>query len=119
MKPITPSAIIALTLTLSPNSLLHAQTAPPRPVLPPMTRAEIEVGLKSHDRALYIKQGWIRDPYVKLGPDDFYYLTGTTPNPGDPREQSDPYNIGLGPQSIVGSAVQVWRSRDLIDWQSF
>ena len=87
------------------------------PVRPAMSRAEIEAGLKSHDRALYIKQGWIRDPYIKLGPDDNYYLTGTTPNPDDPREQSDPYNIGLGPESIVGTAVQVWRSRDLVAWE--
>ena len=82
-----------------------------------MQRTEIEAGMKSRDRALYIKQGWIRDPYIKLGPDDYYYLTGTTPNPGDPREQTDPYNIGLGTESIVGSAVQVWHSRDLIDWE--
>lgn len=86
-------------------------------VKPAMSRAEIEAGLKSHDRALYIKEGWIRDPYITLGPDDFYYLTGTTPNPGDPREQSDPYNVGLGSKSVVGSTVQIWRSKDLIDWQ--
>jgi xylan 1,4-beta-xylosidase len=85
-------------------------------VWPAMSRSQIESGLKSHDRALYIKEGWIRDPFITLGPDDLYYLTGTTPDPNDPREQSDPYNVGLGPQSIVGSAVQVWRSKDLVDW---
>ncbi len=88
----------------------------PPGVAPAMPRAEIEAGLKSHDRALYIKQGWIRDPYIILGPDDFYYLTGTTPNPNDAREKTDPYNIGLGKDSIVGSAVQVWRSKDLVAW---
>ena len=41
-----------------------------------MPRTEIEAGLASHDRALYLKEGWIRDPYIVLGPDDFYYLTG-------------------------------------------
>ena len=87
------------------------------PVKPAMSRAEIEAGLKSHDRALYIKQGWIRDPYITLGPDDFFYLTGTTPNPKDPREQTDPYNVGLGGGSVVGTTVQVWRSKDLIDWE--
>lgn len=89
----------------------------PPGVQPPMARAEIEAGLKSHDHALYIKQGWIRDPYIVLGPDDYYYLTGTTPNPGDPREFNDPYNVGLGKDSIVGSTVQLWRSRDLVDWE--
>lgn len=87
------------------------------PVLPAMSRAEITAGLRSHDRALYIKEGWIRDPYITLGPDDWYYLTGTTPNPGDPREQGDPYNVGLGGSSIVGGTVQVWRSKDLVDWE--
>jgi len=81
-----------------------------------MSHTEIEAGLKSHDRALYIKQGWIRDPYITLGPDNFYYLTGTTINHGDPREQSDPYNTGLGPKSAVGNTVQVWRSQDLVVW---
>jgi hypothetical protein len=83
-----------------------------------MSRTEIEGGLASHDRAIFIKNGWIRDPYITLGPDDLYYLTGTTPNLGDPREQSDPYNIGLGPESIVGGTVQVWRSKDLVEWES-
>lgn len=87
------------------------------PVRPAMPRAEIEAGLASHDRALYIKEGWIRDPYIILGPDDFYYLTGTTPNPGDPREKSDPYNIGLGDNSIVGNVARVWRSKDLVEWE--
>lgn len=95
----------------------HPARAEVAPVQPAMSRAEIAAGLTSHDRALYIKEGWIRDPYITLGPDNLYYLTGTTPNPGDPREQSDPYNVGLGPESIVGSAVQVWRSKDLIDWE--
>lgn len=87
------------------------------PVQPAMPAADIAAGLKSRDHALYIKEGWIRDPYITLGPDDYYYLTGTTPSPGDPREKSDPYNIGLGPESIVGGTVQVWRSKDLAAWE--
>jgi len=74
--------------------------------------------LLSHDRALYIKAGWIRDPYITLGPDGKYYLTGTQPREGDPRESANPYNIGLGDQSIVGDQVRLWRSDDLIDWES-
>lgn len=86
-------------------------------ILQVMSRTEIESGLQSHDRALYIKKHWIRDPYIVYAPDNFYYLTGTTPNPGDPRESGDPYNKGLFEGSIVGSTVQIWRSRDLIDWE--
>ena len=92
-------------------------TAPVGPVQPAMSRAEIEAGLKSHDRALYIKEGWIRDPYIILGPDDFFYLTGTTAGADDSREKTDPYNTGLGPGTVVGSEVRIWRSKDLIDWQ--
>lgn len=87
----------------------------PRPVMKPET---IRAGLKSHDKALYIKAGWIRDPFITLGPDDHYYLTGTQPKEGDPREADNPYNIGLGDASIVGDQVRLWRSKDLIDWES-
>ena len=87
----------------------------PRPVMDPET---VTAGLESHDRALYIKAGWIRDPYIVLGPDQYYYLTGTTPLQDDPRRISDPYNTGLGPESIVGWKMHVWRSRDLITWES-
>lgn len=87
------------------------------PVRPAMSRAEIESGLKSHDRALYIKEGWIRDPYIILGPDDFYYLTGTTIHPDNPQEETDPYNPGLGANSAVGNVVNLWRSKDLVDWE--
>lgn len=105
-------------LPIAALSLAAASSARPLPpVAPAMDRAEIEAGLQSHDRALYVKEGWIRDPYIILGPDDYYYLTGTTPNPGDPREQSDPYNIGLKNTSIVGWKAQLWRSKDLIEWE--
>ncbi|MCA9051805.1 MAG: family 43 glycosylhydrolase [Planctomycetaceae bacterium] len=85
---------------------------------PVMDAETIRAGLKSHDRALYIKAGWIRDPYITRGPDDFYYLTGTQPREGDLREDTNPYNIGLGDESIVGDQVRLWRSRDLTDWES-
>jgi len=112
-RKLTSTKTAALPTT---QDFLFPEKAPVAPVTPAMERAEIEAGLKSHDRALYIKEGWIRDPYIILGPDDYYYLTGTTPNPGDPREKSDPYNVGLGDSSIVGTKVRIWRSKDLIDW---
>lgn len=87
--------------------------------------AVIKAGVKAHNRALHIKDGWIRDPYITLGPDGFFYLTGTTPNPDDPRELNDPYNSGLDRPdltgspvpSIVGAVVRVWRSEDLSEWE--
>lgn len=85
---------------------------------PVMDGETIRKGLESHDQALFVKAGWIRDPYIVLGPDDFYYLTGTQPREGDVREIQNPYNIGLGDESIVGNQVRVWRSKNLIEWES-
>ncbi len=99
-----PEAFIQLPSDRKPGPVMDADT--------------IRAGLKSHDRALYIKAGWIRDPYITIGPDGCYYLTGTQPNPQDPREAEDPYNIGLGEDSIVGEKVRVYRSKDLIEWVS-
>jgi arylsulfatase len=81
--------------------------------------------LGARNQAVYIKEGWIRDPYIYLAPDGYYYLTGTTPNPGDPRENADIYNLGLSQfadkvrfqPSIVGYKIRVWRSSDLTGWE--
>ena len=35
---------------------------------PVMGAETIRVGIKTHDKALYIKSGWIRDPYISIGP---------------------------------------------------
>ncbi|MCG8701942.1 MAG: family 43 glycosylhydrolase, partial [Bacteroidales bacterium] len=78
----------------------------------------IAAGLKSHDKALFIKEGWIRDPFITTGPDGAFYLTGTTPLPGEPREKTDPYNLGLGKLCMVGYKARVWKSTDLINWES-
>lgn len=113
--PLPRSFVLGLFAVVS---LAHAQPpeTSPRPPAQAMDPAAIADGLVSHSRALYIKTGWIRDPYIYLAPDGYYYLTGTTPNPGDPREAEDPYNIGLGDESIVGYHMQLWRSTDLAAW---
>ncbi len=82
-----------------------------------MDRKVIEKGLKTHDRALHIKDGWMRDPYIILAPDGYYYLTGTTPLPNDPRRIDHTYNTTLGRTSIVGYRMSLWRSPDLIHWE--
>ncbi|QDU56221.1 family 43 glycosylhydrolase [Aeoliella mucimassa] len=94
------------------NNPQHVKTAA---ALPP---DDIAAGLKSHDRALFVKAGWIRDPFITLSPSGMYVLTGTTPLPDDPAQKTDPYNTGLGDGSIVGWKAQVWQSPDLIHWQS-
>jgi iduronate 2-sulfatase len=95
---------------------IAGKTAPVPPTTP---REKIVASLASHDRAFHVTNDWIRDPYIVRGPDGTYFLTGTTPNPGDEREQSDPYNTGLGETSLVGWKARVWKSRDLIDWEPY
>lgn len=81
--------------------------------------------IATHDRAVHVLDTWIRDPYIVIGPDGAYYLTGTQPNRDDPRWPQDRYNAGLdnpinkpgAPPSIVGSQVRVWRSSDLASWE--
>lgn len=83
-----------------------------------ISEKQIEQGLKTYDRALHIKDGWIRDPFIVLSADGYYYLTGTTPLANDDRQIQDKYNTGLGPESIVGYEMSLWRSEDLVHWES-
>ena len=64
-----------------------AEVPTDRKPAPVMDAETIRAGLKSHDKALYIKSGWIRDPFISIGPErKYYYLTGTQPCEGDPRK---------------------------------
>ncbi len=54
----------------------------------PSDQEKLEL-IKQHKTAVHIKDGWIRDPY----------------------------NIGLGNESVVGNTVRVWRSADLVNWE--
>jgi len=99
------------------NTRVEAGGNPPA-VASAMSAEELREGFASHDRALFVKEGWIRDPYLITGPDGWMYLTGTTPLAGDPREKTDPYNTGLGDESLVGWTANVWRSRDFANWES-
>ena len=74
--------------------------------------------LKAHNKAVLIKDDiWIRDPYIVLAPDGYYYLTGTTQMPGVTLNETAKYNVGLGDSSQVGWSVRVWKSRDLANWE--
>ncbi|MEX0322369.1 MAG: family 43 glycosylhydrolase [Puniceicoccaceae bacterium] len=57
--------------------------------------------IEAHDKAVYIHDHWIRDPYIYLHSDGYYYLTGTT--------------LKTGPDEIVG--IYAWKSRDLVEWE--
>lgn len=75
---------------------------------------DVKRALAAHQRAVFVKEGWVRDPYIVRGPGRNYYYTGTTQPAGEPEEI---YNTGLGPSSRVGWHVQAWRSPDLVRWE--
>lgn len=60
--------LIILTFTSIPKNVVTSSISKPQ---------EIKEALSSHDRAIHVKDGWIRDPYIIKGPDGFFYLTGT------------------------------------------
>jgi arylsulfatase len=63
--------------------------------------ADPVAAIAAHDRAVHIHDDWIRDPFITLQPDGWYYLTGTT--------------LEAGMDGIVG--IYLWRSRDLANWE--
>ncbi len=84
-------------------------------VAPP---SEIRSALSSHSRAIHVKDGWIRDPYIVKGSDGWFYLTGTTQMPSQEATAEAKFNVGLGDSSLVGWTAQVWRTKDFVAWES-
>lgn len=72
--------------------------------------------INSHDHAVHIKGGRMRDPYIVLGPDGMYYLTGTVSGEISPDEPGyeDPE---LGRDRPEGKNLRIWRSPDLVEWK--
>ncbi len=99
--------------------ILAALLGPLATLLPAaQTAAEIRAALATHDRAIHVHDTWVRDPYIIIGPDGAYYYTGTTQLPDQVVTPETQYNTGLGATSLVGWHVRVWRSEDLVTWQS-
>ena len=61
----------------------------------------VRASLAAHDRAVHIHDQWIRDPYIYLHDDGYYYLTGTT----------------LMNEADKTVTISLWRSLDLADWE--
>ena len=57
--------------------------------------------IAAHHRAVVIHDQWIRDPFITLDGDGWYYLTGTT--------------LESEPDTIIG--IPAWRSQDLVTWE--
>jgi xylan 1,4-beta-xylosidase len=73
----------------------------------------IKAALAAHNRAVHIKDGFIRDPFITKSPDGFYYLTGTTQSAARKELPEDSYTQGK-----IGYEVQVWKTKNFIHWKS-
>jgi len=62
----------------------------------------LKEAIKQHSKAVHVLDEWMRDPFVHLAPDGYYYLSCTRPNT-------------LFPDSLP--AMQFWRSKDLVEWE--
>jgi arylsulfatase len=74
--------------------------------------------IEAHDQAIHLHDAWVRDPFIVLAQDGFYYYTGTTQEADLPVTDESQANTGLGPTSLVGWHIRAWRSKDLITWES-
>ncbi len=66
-----------------------------------LTTAQKKAYLERHDHAFQALAERIRDPFVTLGPDGYYYVTGTT--------------AGSHWGEQIG--IRVWRSENLAEWE--
>lgn len=64
--------------------------------------------LKNHDKAVNIFRGmFLRDPYIMKGPDGYFYYTGTRLAK----------ILGGGKHDYLNEGVEIWRSKNLADWE--
>ena len=83
--------------------------------------------LRSHESAVLVKDGWLRDPYICIGSDGYYYLMGTPPDPGVLHgDQIHFYHIPEGQDAdvvkrpeVAKLKIYIWRSPDLAAWEDF
>ncbi|AWB66327.1 beta-xylosidase [Saccharobesus litoralis] len=98
---------------MATEKAIQATMAPPLtgPNIVPkqfIASAEQRQQLAERKQAVQFFNGlFLRDPYIMLGPDDYYYYTGTRL---DRIEGGDPNNH-------LTEGVEIWRSKDLLDWQ--
>ncbi len=107
MKTILLSVLLAFTSI--PDGIVTSSISKP---------AEIRKAMVSHDRAIHVKDGWIRDPYIIKSPDGFFYLTGTTQLSSLQETPKTKYDTGLGKTSLVGYELHAWKTKDFIHWES-
>lgn len=65
----------------------------------------IKKEIKAHEKAVHVFDDWVRDPYVILGPDGYYYLTVTQ------------HGDSVDGRKIINDGVPLYKSKDLAEWK--
>jgi hypothetical protein len=87
------------------------------PILVADSNKSVKAALAKRDRAVLVHNSWVRDPYIALGKDGWYYYTGTMQDPSVVENEETRNNTGLGTSTMVSGMVRVYRSRDLVNWE--
>lgn len=66
---------------------------------------EIAKELETHKKAVHIFDDWMRDPFITLAPDGYYYLTVTQ------------HGDSVAGRKILNDGVPLYKSKDLADWK--
>lgn len=80
-----------LIIFLGISALLNAQSI-----------SEKKKAVENHAKAIHVMDDWMRDPFIELADDGYYYLSCTRQNTSFPNELA---------------AMQFWRSKDLVEWE--
>lgn len=67
---------------------------------------DIQKEIKLHSKAVHVFDDWMRDPFITIGPDGYYYLSVTQAG----KETVDG-------RKIIAHGVPVYRSSDLAKWE--
>ncbi|MBQ7194675.1 MAG: sulfatase-like hydrolase/transferase [Bacteroidales bacterium] len=80
-------------------------------------KAELLRQITDHDKAVFVGAGNMRDPFITLGPDGMFYLSGTISPKLLPVDSYFAFNTGLVPNAGELNRLRIWRSPDLVQWQ--
>ena len=91
--------LVIITIIISLNSYFAFGQKYSKPI------SIIKKEIKAHNKAVHVFDDWMRDPYITIGPDGYYYLTVT--QHGDSVES----------RKIRNDGVPLYKSKDLAQWK--
>jgi arylsulfatase len=69
------------------------------------SKKQIAAEIEAHNKAVHVFDDWMRDPYITLAPDGYYYLTVTQ------------HGDTVAGRKIINDGVPLYKSKDLANWR--